>query len=165
MGTGICWGALRPRAPSTQPYDRHCEQVTPGHPWYMSRRLGSETGLRPGILRWTPTLRAQMRQRHTARVQRPHGQTPNPRTRSHTDTLAQTHARAPRCEGPRGPTTKSRSECEPGGFYTQEVRTPLIDNHAPSGWLFDRGSGLRTRPWYQDAAPRTSPALSIYNGG
>ena len=61
MDTGICWEALRPRAPSTQPYDRHSEQVTPGHHWYMSRRLGSETGLRPGILRWTPTLRAQMR--------------------------------------------------------------------------------------------------------
>ena len=119
-----------------------------------------------------------MRPRHAARFQRPHGQTPeairpephghmaeNPRTRSHTDTLAYTHARAPRCEGPRGPTAKSRSECEPGGFHIQEVRTPLIDNHALSGWLFDRGSGLRTRPWYQDAAPRTSPALSIYNGG
>ena len=61
VDTGICWGALRPRAPSAQPYDRHYEQVTPGHHWYMSRRLGSETGLRPGILRWTPTLRAQMR--------------------------------------------------------------------------------------------------------
>ena len=32
MDTGICWGVLRPRALSTQPYDRHSEQVTPGQP-------------------------------------------------------------------------------------------------------------------------------------
>ena len=106
-----------------------------------------------------------MRQRHTARVQRPHGLTPSTRTRSHTDTLAQTHARAPQCDRPRGHTDKPRSECEPRGFHTQEVRTPLDDNHAPSGWLFDRGSGLRTRLWYQDVAARTSPLGSIHGVG
>ena len=103
MDTGTCWGAIRQAALSTQPCDRHSEQVTPGHPWHMSRRLGSETGLRPGILRWTPTLRAQMRQRHTARTQRPHGLTPNTRTRSRRHTLthhdAKGHAAPPRTPG------------------------------------------------------------------
>ena len=81
-----------------------------------------------------------------------------------TDTLAHGHARAPKRAGPHGPTDKSRSECKPRGFRTGEVYTPLFSNHAPSGWLSERGSGLRTRPWYTDATPRTSPLVSI-NGG
>ena len=72
----------------------------------------------------------------------------------------QGHARATQAH-----TNKSRSESEPKGFYTQEVRTPLVDNHAPSGWLLDRGKGLRTQPWYQDAALRTSPVAIIQRGG
>ena len=111
----------------------------------------------PGIP--DPRLRAQMRQRHTARTQRPHGQKPKSRTRS------RRHARAPRVEGPRGPPSKSRTLCEPEGFCPHDAHTPLVVNHAPSGWLFDRVSGLRARTWYQDAAPRTSPLVSIYGGG
>jgi len=68
-------------------------------------------------------------------------------------------------KGPQAHTTESRSESEPGGLHTQGVRTPLVGNHAPSGWLRDRGSGLRTRPWYPDVASGTSPRVIIYNGG
>ena len=32
MDTGTCWGAIRQAALSTQPCDRHSEQVTPGQP-------------------------------------------------------------------------------------------------------------------------------------
>ena len=52
----------------------------------MSRRLGSETGLRPGILRWTPTLRAQMRQQDTLAQQDTFAH--DVRLAYHTDTLA-----------------------------------------------------------------------------
>ena len=111
VDTGRCWGALRPRAPSTQPSDRHYEQVTPGHHWYMSRRLGSETGLRLGILRWTPTLRAQMRQRHTARTRRPDG-------RDTEDTHA--HGTRTRTE----PRTRSLIDPVTGGHPSRSTRRP-----------------------------------------
>ena len=64
--------------------------------------------------------------------------------------------------GPQAQINKSRSESEP-----RTVHAPLVDNHAPSGWLLDRGTGLRTQPvpWYPDAALRTSPAVSIQKGG
>ena len=125
------WGALRPRAPSTQRSKRQSGQVTQG-------TIGTEA--RDTLALVTDTLALD------------------------TDTLARTHARAPTRAGLHSPTTKSRSECEPGGLHTRKVRTPLISNHAPSGWLLDRGSGLRTRPWYPDVAARTSPLASIYGG-
>ena len=101
----------------------------------------------------------------------------------HTDTLAHVHPQRKRsCRegrrhrhppGPSGPPTEVQMDSEPESLPTQKVHSPLIGNHAPSGWLRDRGSGLRTRPWYwyPDAAARTSPSEAlwvehiIYNGG
>ena len=94
------WGALRPRAPSTQRSKRQSEQVTPGHQWYTGRRLGSETGLMPWFPRHpnlactnevtpygeSPEATRPDTHGHTAestagRHRRPHGQTPRRKQR------------------------------------------------------------------------------------
>ena len=98
-----------------------------------------------------------MRPRHAARVQRPRGQTPEAirpepqtsMTRSRTDTL--THRQATR---PPTHTRKSRSECGPRSFHTQDVRIPLAGNRGTvHGCLVEArvsepgsGTGTRTLP-------------------
>ena len=76
----------------------------------------------------------------------------------HTDTLAHVHPQRKRsCRegrrhrhppGPSGPPTEVQMDSEPESLPTQKVHSPLIGNHAPSGWLRDRGMGLQTHPWH-----------------
>ena len=137
-----------------------------GHPGDTSNRLSRQgLGRLLTILPWYP-LASNLAciNEATPRGESPEATRPDTSITVVTDTLAHGHARASQCDQPRGHIDKPRSECEPRGFHTQEVRTPLIDNHAPSGWLFDRVSGLRARTWYPDVAPRTSPLVSIYGG-
>ena len=138
MDIGICWGVLRPRALSTQPYDRHSEQVTPGHHWHMSRRLGSETGLRPGILRWTPTLRAQMRQRDTLAQQD---------TLAHEDTLAY-HTDTLAHKGLDNDVTNTSSPSRAGRGIVALLR----------GFLAGLG-----RPWVREPGKTEDKSLNIHN--
>ena len=70
-----------------------------------------------------------------------------------TDTLAQPHARAPRAlahtkgKGHTALTENTRLLFEPGSVRTPRIQTPLVDSHAPSGWLVNRASGLRAWTW------------------
>ena len=109
-----------------------------------------------------------------ARATTPYGEIPEairPESEEATRPDSERHARVPRAlahtrgEGHAAPTTHTRTSCDPGSFRTPRVQNPLVDSHAPSGWLVDRAAGLRARTWYPDVASGTSPAVSIYNRG
>ena len=74
-------------------------------------------------------------------------------TRSRTNVFTR-HARANRVDvpvthpDPQVHHTESRSESGPGSSPAQKVHNPLVGNHAPSGWLLDRGVGLQTHSWH-----------------
>ena len=109
-----------------------------------------------------------------ARATTPYGEIPEairPESEGATRPDSERHARVPRTlahirgEGHAAPTTHTRTPCDPGSFRILRVQNPLVDSHAPSGWLVDRAAGLRARTLSTDAAPRTSPVVSIYNRG
>ena len=86
--------------------------------------------------------------------------------------VRQGHARAPHTlahdkgKGHAAQTKRKLTSFDPRSFRTPRVQdNALVASHAPSGGLVDRAAGLRAQTWSTDVAPRTSPAVSVYNGG
>ena len=190
--TGTASGPVDPEPhTATKPHGAFATALPPvnAHVGYITVQGTERTSLRkpiadangdsPGKRGHWKVVGGPGRRPHTYPPHPGHPLAPEGKTRSRRDTLAHRHARArhghararnrharaPHLHavlGPQAPETKSRSESGP-----RNVHNPLDANHAPSGWLVDRGTGLGTRPvpWCPDVALRTPPAVSINRGG